>query len=259
MPADARTICVENLEIIATPDGSQTLRDPASGITYRSTYGARTEARHVFVEGTRLFTQPGPHRVLELGLGGGTNFLETLCVRAEKAPNAELIYHAIERAPIAPNLARQLHQAEDPARAAALTILTRALAHFHQTRATRVEHHEASLGVTLVVHCGEWRSVTLQETFDAIYHDPFDPQVNEEAWTKACFGWVAEHMTDQALLTTYSAAGAVRRNLAAAGLYTGWRPGAGGKREMTAAAKSRDALSGYQLCSTSKQPPGFEP
>ncbi|MEC9465129.1 MAG: tRNA (5-methylaminomethyl-2-thiouridine)(34)-methyltransferase MnmD [Myxococcota bacterium] len=259
MSADARTIEVSQLEIMATRDGSQTLRDPASGITYRSAYGARTEARHVFVEGTRVLAETGPKQILEIGLGGGTNFLETLAQRAALGIESALTYHAIERAPISPDLAKALHEDGDPARVKGLQVLAKVLARYHAHPQLHLEHHDEATGVTLVLHASEWTKVELDQSFDAVYHDPFGPRVNAEAWSADCFGWIAGHMREHALLATYSAAGAVRRNLASAGLITAWREGAGGKREMTVAAKSRDALSGYQLCPASKQPQGFHP
>ena len=77
-PRDAKTIQIESLEIESTADGSSTLIDRATGITYRSVYGAASESSHVFVEGTRVFTREGPWNILEFGLGGGTNLLTTL-------------------------------------------------------------------------------------------------------------------------------------------------------------------------------------
>ena len=257
MSADARTIEVEQLEIMTTRDGSQTLRDPASGITYRSAYGARTEARHVFVDGTRVLEEAGPRHILEIGLGGGTNLIETLTQRAARGIENALTYHAVERAPIPAELAQSIHKTPDSHGNPGLTLLVELLAQFHANPAPRIERRDKATGVTVVLHACEWTEAELNQSFDAVYHDPFGPRVNAEAWSVDCFGWVARHMRQDALLATYSAAGAVRRNLAAAGLTTAWREGAGGKREMTVAAKSRDALTGYQLCSASKQPAGF--
>ena len=226
MSADARTIEVEQLEIMTTRDGSQTLRDPASGITYRSAYGARTEARHVFVDGTRVLEEAGPRHILEIGLGGGTNLIETLTQRAARGIENALTYHAVERAPIPAELAQSIHKTPDSHGNPGLTLLVELLTQFHANPAPRIERRDKATGVTVVLHACEWTEAELDQSFDAVYHDPF-------------------------------AAGTVRRNLAAAGLTTAWREGAGGKREMTVAAKSRDALTGYQLCSASKQPAGF--
>jgi tRNA U34 5-methylaminomethyl-2-thiouridine-forming methyltransferase MnmC len=68
---------------------------------------------------------------------------------------------------------------------------------------------------------------------DAWFLDGFSPAKNPELWEPALLRAVAHHSAPGATLATYSAAGAVRRNLEAAGFAITRRPGFGRKRHMT--------------------------
>ncbi len=250
---NAKAIQVESLEVEPTADGSATLIDRATGITYRSVYGAASESAHVFVEGTRVFSRKGPWHILEFGLGGGTNLLTTLAHYREHGFQESLHYHAIERALIEPALASQLHQ--ESAHPADLEFLCNAL---NEGRASGTNHcvfEHPTLGVTLTVWIGDFRQAQLPATyFDAVYHDPFGPQVNPDGWTDTWFTIAHKAMKPHGILTTYSAASAVRRAMAQAGLFLGTQPGSGGKREMTGASPSLKHLCGYKPLSAKKQP-----
>jgi tRNA U34 5-methylaminomethyl-2-thiouridine-forming methyltransferase MnmC len=53
--------------------------------------------------------------------------------------------------------------------------------------------------------------------FDIIFLDPFSPKKNPELWTEAFFKELRRLINKDGVLTTYSCAGIVRRNLKAAG------------------------------------------
>ena len=236
-----------------TADGSATLIHRATGITYRSVYGAASESAHVFVEGTRVFDREGPWHILEFGLGGATNFMTTLHRYRQSNRKQALRYHAIERALIEPSLASQLH--EQDAAAEDLRFLIDALAQGRANNSPRLVLQHPSLNVELTIWLGDFRSAQLPEAyFDAVYHDPFGPQVNPDGWTETWFTLAHRAMKAHAILTTYSAASAVRRAMAQSGLYLGTQPGSGGKREMTGASPSLEHLRGYKPLPASKQP-----
>ena len=250
---DARTIQVESLEVEPTADGSATLIDRATGITYRSVYGAASESAHVFVEGTRVFSRKGPWSILEFGLGGGTNLLTTLAHYRERQLEQTLHYQAIERALIQPVLAQKLHI--ETAHPEDLAFLIHALSEGGRGTETAPSFQHPSLNVKLTLSIGDFRDAQLPETyFDAVYHDPFGPQVNPDGWTDTWFKIAHQAMKPHAILTTYSAASAVRRAMAQAGLFLGTQPGSGGKREMTGASPALEHLSGYKPLPSSKQP-----
>ena len=251
--ADASQIQIEALEIEATQDGSSTLIDRSTGITYRSLFGAYTESTYVFVEGTRVFSKQGPWHILEFGLGAGSNLLSTLRRYREKNCTQKLNYHAIERAPIPPALATQLHQGQTSTED--LEFFSSLLKQAHETSEQPLVYQHPSLNITLTLWVGDFQAAILpQATFDAVYHDPFDPQVNPDGWTDAWFKIAKQAMKDSGILTTYSAATATRKALARAGLYSGIQPGVGGKREMTGASPNAECLSGYKILPAHKQP-----
>jgi len=245
-------IQIEALEIQPTKDGSSTLIDRGTGITYRSVYGAATESSYVFVEGTRVFSRSGPWRILEFGLGGGTSFLSTIKHYRNEGLSAPLDYHAIERAPILESLAQTLHQSAHPQD---VTLLCDALKQGRGNTKQQIICRHPALNITLTLWIGDFRDAQLpKKSFDAVYHDPFDPQVNPDGWSDTWFSIARHAMKDHAILTTYSAASAIRRTMAKAGLYIGTQPGSGGKREMTGASPSAQCLTGYKLLPAHKQP-----
>ncbi|MEM6441605.1 MAG: MnmC family methyltransferase, partial [Pseudomonadota bacterium] len=72
---------------------------------------------------------------------------------------------------------------------------------------------------------------------DAWLLDGFAPAKNPSMWTAEVLGAVGRATAPGGSATTYAAAGAVRRGLAAAGFEVARRPGYGRKRDMTAAWK----------------------
>ena len=101
--------------------------------------------------------------------------------------------------------------------------------------------------ITLRLHARHWNLLAEETIIDAAYHDPFAPADNPEAWTEACFQWWKKWLNPNARLATYSAAGHVRRALAAAGFWVARAPGPGRKREITIASPSREALAGFDI------------
>ncbi|MBT6176296.1 MAG: tRNA (5-methylaminomethyl-2-thiouridine)(34)-methyltransferase MnmD [Deltaproteobacteria bacterium] len=250
---DASEIQIDALEIESTLDGSSTLIDRATGITYRSLFGAYTESTYVFVEGSRVFSKKGPWNILEFGLGGGSNLMSTLKRYRENHSTAALHYHAIERAPVLPAIAQELHKAHGFY--SDLELLLSALNMALEIPKQPLFMKHPSLNITLTLWLGDFRRAKLpRATFDAVYHDPFDPRVNPDGWTDAWFSAARHAMKDDGILTTYSAATPTRRAMAKAGLHVGIQPGVGGKREMTGASPNPKSLQGYKLLPAHKQP-----
>jgi tRNA U34 5-methylaminomethyl-2-thiouridine-forming methyltransferase MnmC len=74
----------------------------------------------------------------------------------------------------------------------------------------------------------------LSAPIDAWFLDGFSPAKNPGLWTDALMAQVAAHTGKSGTFATYTAAGFVRRALAAAGFAVERRPGFGHKRHMTA-------------------------
>ena len=68
---------------------------------------------------------------------------------------------------------------------------------------------------------------------DAWFLDGFSPAKNPELWADDLMGEVAAHTAAYGTFATYTAAGAVRRALSAAGFAVERQPGHGRKRHMS--------------------------
>ncbi|MDV6373964.1 tRNA (5-methylaminomethyl-2-thiouridine)(34)-methyltransferase MnmD [Deinococcus arenicola] len=208
-------------EIIQTPDGSRTAMSTRYGEAYGSRHGAHTQARHVFVEGTETHLHPAP-RVLEIGFGLGVNFRATLADAAARGVRLE--YMAYEFDPAPAELLREVSEGEVGAEHPAWQQLLEQWPHAPLEIETE--------NVRLTVYFADVLTADLpQDWATALYLDGFSPTRNPEVWTPEFVAQLAGTLAPGGILATYSAAGHVRRSLAAAGLEVERRPGATGKRE----------------------------
>jgi tRNA U34 5-methylaminomethyl-2-thiouridine-forming methyltransferase MnmC len=220
-----------------TADGSP----PPDGLTWRdgvpvsvrfddpyySLAGGLDETAHVFLAGNGL---PGRFRdgfrIAELGFGTGLNLLVTMAAwRAAGAPG-RLFYTSFEAFPMSP---------EDRARALAVwPTLAPDLA-----RLDAAGSGDLGEGVRLTIIEGDARQTLpgWAGQADAWFLDGFSPAKNPEMWGPDLMAAVAAHLTPGGTLATYTAAGHVRRALAAAGLEVTRTRGYGRKRHMTVARK----------------------
>jgi len=76
----------------------------------------------------------------------------------------------------------------------------------------------------------------IKTKFDVIFLDPFSPKKNPELWTEQFFKELRKLIKPDGILTTYSCAGQVRRNLKAAGFEVKDGPCVGRRSPSTIAA-----------------------
>lgn len=210
---------MKQAELILTDDGSRTYLHPVHGASYRSTRGAATESRWVFLQGSQILQKPERWTVLELGFGTGLNF--QLTVEAAKEVGVELHYVSLEPEPMSPD--RWL--VDDCWRAV------------EWGQALQQEQ------IHLTIHRQRWQDWEPKaEHFDALYFDPFGPSVAPDCWSEDCFTWASRMLTHDGVLATYGASSAARHAMKAAGLLVGVLPGAPGKREMTVAGLNAEAI-----------------
>lgn len=214
---------------VQTEDGSITYLHPEHGASYRSLKGATTESRLVFLDGSRLAQRSGHWRVLELGFGSGLNFQQT--AQAASAAGVKLTYVSLE-----PELIEEELWLVD--------------APWKEARAGQ----PLTVGdVTLTIVPLRWQDYVAEAGgFDALYHDPFGPAVSADCWTTDSFRWAAGALAREGVLATYGASSGARRAMREAGLQVGILPGAPGKREMTVAAHTTEAISHSRLWKTGK-------
>jgi tRNA U34 5-methylaminomethyl-2-thiouridine-forming methyltransferase MnmC len=185
------------------------------------------ETRHVFLAGNGL---PGRFRdgfaIAELGFGTGLNLLATALSWQAAGIPGWLRYTSFEAFPL-------------PA-----DTIARALAAFPEAEALAEPFLAAWAGgrrsftlgpVDVTVIEGDARQTlpAWPDRADAWFLDGFSPAKNPELWEPALLAEVARHTAPGGSFATYSAAGAVRRALQAAGFQVERAAGFGAKRHMS--------------------------
>lgn len=218
--------------IITTPDGSRTAFNSRFGEAYGSRHGASGQAHHVFLEGTRTHLHPAP-RVLEIGFGVGVNFRATLADAARRGAALEYVAYEFDPAPatVLREVAAGGEGAEHPVWAALL----------EQWDDQREKLSVAAENVQVTIHFADVLTSPLPQAWaTALYLDGFSPSRNPEVWTPEFVARLAGTLESGGILATYSAAGHVRRAMAAAGLTVERREGATGKRESLRAVREME-------------------
>ncbi|MFT4012500.1 MAG: tRNA (5-methylaminomethyl-2-thiouridine)(34)-methyltransferase MnmD [Paracoccus sp. (in: a-proteobacteria)] len=187
---------------------------------YFSLNGGLKETRHVFLAGNDLPARlvPGFH-VAELGFGTGLNLLALAQVAT-----VPIRFTSFEAFPMDPDELARAHAAFPELAPLALAlragwpgremVLGQVRARIIQADAREALPH--------------W-----DEKADAWFLDGFSPAKNPELWGEDLMAQVARHTAPGGTFATYTAAGHVRRALAAAGFQVDRAPGFAGKRHMS--------------------------
>ncbi len=203
---------------------------PVSGLfddPYFSLQGGLAETRHVFLAGNGL---PGRFRdgfhIAELGFGTGLNLLATAILWQASGVAGRLHYTSFEAFPMpAADMARALAAFPELAGVAGQLIAPWAQgARRFALGPVVVEVVPGDARLSLPVWAGR---------ADAWFLDGFSPARNPELWGEALLRAVAAHTAPGGSFATYTAAGFVRRALAAAGFEVARQPGFGRKRHMS--------------------------
>jgi len=211
-------------ESVRTDDGSLTRRHPVSGELYHARDGARGETRAKYIQPARLAERlrAGAVHILDVGFGIGITCMECLALPAPHGIRID----TLELEPEVFKLAKDYHPPHP---------VFEALAHqgFWEANGQRVTAHPGDLRQTLPKVGGG---------IDLVFHDPFQPLCNSEAWTVEVFRMISEKMNSGGLLLTYSQSRIIRAGLVEAGLSVGDTPAVPPHRGGTAAAKDPERL-----------------
>lgn len=218
---------------------------PGYGDIYYSSAGGREESEYVFLQQNELASRwrklgAGEHFVIaETGFGTGLNFVLTMQAWAEKidtgqvGPQACLHYFGIEKHPVSPADIKRV-AGNWPELSAAFDEL---LAVYPPP--VEGEHCRALLGGRVQLHLIFADVIDALEPralqVDAWYLDGFGPDKNADLWSDQVFQLIEKNSGQGATLSTYTAAGFVRRGLQAAGFSVSKVKGHGKKREMITA------------------------
>jgi len=215
-------------QLVVTADGSHSLFVEEPGEHYHSVNGAIQESRHIFIENALKQMQKNDIRVLEIGFGTGLNAFLTL-LEAEKT-NKNIHYTTIELYPLSEGTACALNYPE------ILNIEKRKdFERLHLAVWNKAEKFSGNF--TLYKVYADCTKYEFSEQYDVIYFDAFSPEKQPEMWSEAVFGKLYNAAAPGAVLTTYSAKGAVRRAMRQAGFVVERLPGPPGKREILRAVK----------------------
>lgn len=200
---------------------------------YFSAEDPRGEVQTVFIEANDLparFREARRFTVGETGFGTGLNFFLTLDAWRRHAPaGAFLSYLSAEAHPLAPaDLQRALLAQGIPPGDVGhlLDQYPPPVSGLH-----RIHFPQDHVVLTLAYGDAAPGFANVRGTVDAWFLDGFAPSRNPALWNIAVFRQLARLSRDGTTLGTFTAAGQVRRDLAAAGFELQRRPGFRGKRE----------------------------
>ncbi|MFZ4541169.1 MAG: bifunctional tRNA (5-methylaminomethyl-2-thiouridine)(34)-methyltransferase MnmD/FAD-dependent 5-carboxymethylaminomethyl-2-thiouridine(34) oxidoreductase MnmC [Rickettsiales bacterium] len=202
------------------------------GDVYFSRAGGIQETTHVFLKGNGLPNRwQGRERftIGELGFGTGLNFLVTLKRFQETAgPHTTLHYVAVEKFPLSVGRLKEILALQPE--------LEKKTAELLATYPLRLPGmHRVKLGNVYLTLCfGDVAELLPQwdVAVDAWYLDGFSPAKNAAMWDEAVLAQVGRLSAPGATFATFTAAGAVKRGLQAAGFAVEKVGGFGHKREM---------------------------
>lgn len=186
------------------------------------------ETRHVFLAGNDL-----PQRfrdgfqIAELGFGTGLNMLATAKAWRDAGLAGTLHLTSFEAYPMSPGAMQHA--------LAAFPVLAEEAARLGAVYDGTGGVFDLGDGVQLTLVIGDARATVLSWAgkADAWFLDGFAPAKNPQLWQPDLLAAVARHTAPRGTFATYTAAGAVRRGLAAAGFAVQRVPGYGRKRHMT--------------------------
>jgi tRNA U34 5-methylaminomethyl-2-thiouridine-forming methyltransferase MnmC len=200
-----------------TEDGSYTLFSSEFGELFHSREGAKSEALQKYVHATDLpeKAQQPQIKILDVCYGLGYNTAAAIETIWTINPNCHIELYGLEldaTVPIAAATPPHL-KLWTPAVQAILTTL----AHHHH-------HQTPQLTAQLLIGDARQTLFSLQQKSfqaDAIFFDPFSPQVCPQLWTIEFFRLTVACLAPTGKLATYSRAAAVRTAMLAAGLTIG--------------------------------------
>jgi tRNA 5-methylaminomethyl-2-thiouridine biosynthesis bifunctional protein len=228
----------------STPIVPAPLQRDAHGLPFSSEYGdvyhprdgALTQAQHVFLGGNGLPARwRGRERfvVLETGFGLGNNFLATWDAWRDDLQRCKrLVFVSIERHPLRRTDMHAAHQGSPLAELAGRLVeawppLT------HNLHRLVFERGQVELLLALG-DVQDWLP-ELRTCVDAFYLDGFAPARNPAMWDRRVCRALGRLAAPAATLATWSAASALRADLASAGFEVRLGAGTGGKRDITLA------------------------
>ncbi|MBX9848857.1 MAG: hypothetical protein K2X64_06155 [Rhodocyclaceae bacterium] len=204
-------------ELIATADGSLTLKDEETGELYHNKAGAYQEAlvNYALPSGAlKRLAQKGEIILLDVCYGLGYNSLVLIQEAINSSAKGKIKIIGIEKNPLLLSLADNILSFKNFSPLAELIDLARL------ENQQEIQFSCNGLDVQLSVMLDSVKSILAKFTQEAdfVFHDPFSPKRVPELWTVDIFRrYFALLQPRKGAVLTYSAASAVRGGLAEAG------------------------------------------
>ncbi|MBR9690338.1 hypothetical protein GOV08_01500 [Candidatus Woesearchaeota archaeon] len=183
------------MEKVITDDGSVTFRNKEVDECYHTKSGAVTEAKEKFAKPSNL---KDGMKILDFCFGLGYNSAAAIeklnRVEIVGLENDKIILEEIQR--LSPDFKKydMIKQA-----------------------AKNRGYDDRKIKINIVLGNAKKTIKDFKEEFDAVFFDPFSPKKQPEMWTKEVFSDIFKTMKKGGVLTTYSCASFVRKNMKAAG------------------------------------------
>lgn len=222
----------DQLSILDTSDGSNSLSSIKYNATYHSIHGAIEESLHVFISAGMYYKVLQGYtsvKIFEMGFGTGLNAF--LSLTASKKHNIKVEYHSIELHPIDKSIYSQLN--------------------FHQfipssTHEEFLALHQVEWDKLIEIHPtfsfkkihGDLLEEELDSDYDLIFYDAFAPSSQAVLWEVKIHNKLYNSLAQKGALVTYCAQGKFKRMLKGLGYSLDKLPGPGRKHEMTRAVKA---------------------
>lgn len=217
-------------KIIKTEDGSHTFYVPEINEHYHSTHGAIQESLHVFIKSGLQQIIKKEINILEVGFGTGLNAL--LSIIHSDNNQQKINYYGIEKFPLSENEYSNLNYSELTGFGCNPTFISMHKKNWDQEIKLTANFKLRKIKADIVE-----LDFTQLPMFNLIYYDAFAPNKQANVWQHSIFEKIYQNTAPGAILVTYCAQGAVRRNLENAGFRVERITGPPGKREMIRAIK----------------------
>lgn len=199
------------------------------------------ESRFVFLEKSgflQKITEKKYISVFEFGFGTGLNFL--LAWQAAKKAGCQLHFYSVEKHPIKKSQLQLLLQHFPELKTEAEQLLEAyppSLRNWHA-----LQFDQGNITLTLIFDDAINAMTELSGNIDCWFLDGFSPSRNPAMWRPELFLKMAEHSKSGTTLSTFTAAGQVRRDLISAGFTCEKTKGFGHKREMLIGEFKSDSI-----------------
>ncbi|GAB5466861.1 MAG: tRNA (5-methylaminomethyl-2-thiouridine)(34)-methyltransferase MnmD [Candidatus Kapaibacteriales bacterium] len=231
----------DDISVIKTGDGSNSLYLPELDETFHSRGGAYTEAMHVYIDaGLNFFIQNNPEKkdinILELGFGSGLNTVLTFSEFSKNnfiSESKSLYYTSIDKYPLSKELLKEYWSDKKTDLFNLDSSIIDEILYSEWEKPISINNSKSDNFKLKKVN-SDIDSFLIEDSsyYDIVYWDAFAPSRQPELWSEEIFTILRKRLNHGAVLTTYASASLPRKNLQNAGFAVSKIPGPPFKREM---------------------------